>query len=64
LFGHGVSLSFQENKEFSDLWLQKLECNGDERSIDECVKTDELISLLQYPIEYQTYGSKLYCVGK
>jgi hypothetical protein len=66
LFGYGASYMHQENNMFSYFWLQKLECNGNERSIDECVKTDEFIRTLYIDIDswFQDYGSKLYCVGK
>ncbi|XP_060563871.1 lysyl oxidase homolog 3B-like [Ruditapes philippinarum] len=64
LFGYGASDIHQENNTFSYFWLQKLECNGNEPSIDECVKTDEL-ERSPYGMVDQSlrdYGSKLYCV--
>ncbi|XP_060563948.1 lysyl oxidase homolog 2-like [Ruditapes philippinarum] len=42
-------------------WLRTLECNGNERSIDECVETDQL-NYAQSGAWYLGYGSKLYCV--
>ncbi|XP_060576598.1 neurotrypsin-like [Ruditapes philippinarum] len=65
MFGYGARNIYQYGNTFSHFWLQKLECNGNEQSIDECVKTDDFRRtqfIKDEGTSLQDYGSKLYCV--